>query len=42
MSEVAQKLLPTLKNGDVVIGLGAGTITALGRELENIALVTKV
>ena len=42
MSEVAKKLLPTLKNGDVVIGLGAGTITALGRELENIALVTKV
>lgn len=32
---VAKKLLPTLKSGDVVIGLGAGTITALGKELLN-------
>ncbi|MBQ8168195.1 UDP-N-acetylmuramate--L-alanine ligase [bacterium] len=30
---VAKKLLPTLKSGDVVIGLGAGTITNLGKEL---------
>ena len=34
MQEVAEKLLPTLKNGNIVIGLGAGTITALGKELE--------
>ena len=39
MKEVAKKLLPTLKKGDVVIGLGAGTITALGKELENLELV---
>ena len=34
MEEVAEKLLPELKKGDVVIGLGAGTITALGKNLE--------
>ena len=39
MQEVAQKLLPTLKSGDIVIGLGAGTITALGKELEHLELV---
>lgn len=33
ISEVATKLLPTLKSGDIVIGLGAGTITNLGKEL---------
>lgn len=33
MHEVAKKLLPTLKSGDIVIGLGAGTITNLGKEL---------
>ena len=33
MQEVAQKLRPTLKSGDVVVGLGAGTITNLGKEL---------
>lgn len=31
--EVAKKLFPTLKSGDIVIGLGAGTITNLGKEL---------
>ena len=30
---VAKKLLPSLKPNDVVIGLGAGTITNLGKEL---------
>ena len=39
MKEVALALLPTLKKGDVVIGLGAGTITALGKELESLELV---
>ena len=39
MKEVAQKLLPTLKTDDIVIGLGAGTITALGKELEHLELV---
>lgn len=34
MKSVAKELLPTLKQGDVVIGLGAGTITNLGRELK--------
>ena len=34
MQEVAEKLLPTLENGNIIIGLGAGTITALGKELE--------
>ena len=33
IKEVAQKLYPTLKPGDIVIGLGAGTITNLGKEL---------
>ena len=33
MKAVAEQLFPHLENGDVVIGLGAGTITALGKEL---------
>ena len=33
MKTVADKLYPTLKENDVVIGLGAGTITMLGKEL---------
>ncbi len=33
MKAVAKKLYPSLKKNDVIIGLGAGTITALGREL---------
>ena len=33
MKEVARKLYPELKSGDIVIGLGAGTITNLGKEL---------
>lgn len=36
MHEVAQKLYPTLQSGDIVIGLGAGTITNLGKELLSI------
>lgn len=33
MKNVAKELFPSLENGDIVIGLGAGTITALGKEL---------
>lgn len=33
ISEVAEQLLPKLKVNDVVIGLGAGTITTLGKDL---------
>ena len=33
MKSVAQQLYPALKSGDVVIGLGAGTITSLVKEL---------
>ena len=33
MKAVAKALYPELKSGDVVIGLGAGTITNLGKEL---------
>lgn len=35
IEEVARKLLPTLKSGNIVIGLGAGTITKLGNYLDN-------
>ena len=37
IAQVAQKLYPTLKSGDIVIGLGAGTITNLGKELLNLS-----
>lgn len=33
ISDVARQLLPELKADDVVIGLGAGTITTLGKDL---------
>ena len=39
MDKVAQQLLPTLKQGNIVIGLGAGTITKLGKELEVLSSV---
>lgn len=39
MEDVAQKLLPTLKTGNIVIGLGAGTITTLGKNIEKFAKV---
>ena len=43
MEECAQKILPLLKKNDLVITLGAGTITELGRllEQENKRLLTK-
>ncbi len=31
IDEVAKQIIPTLKPGNVVVGLGAGTITALGK-----------
>ncbi|MCM1266162.1 MAG: hypothetical protein NC200_08195 [Candidatus Gastranaerophilales bacterium] len=36
MNDVAKKLLPTLEEDCVVIGLGAGTITNLAKELINV------
>ena len=36
IAEVASKLYPELKKDDVVIGLGAGTITNLSKELLNL------
>ena len=34
IQDVANKLLPTLKDDDIVIGLGAGTITNLAKCLK--------
>lgn len=42
ISDVAKQLLPNLKSGDLVIGLGAGTITTLGKDLLNIKEELKV
>ncbi|MBR1776276.1 UDP-N-acetylmuramate--L-alanine ligase [bacterium] len=39
IEEVAKKLLPTLDKKNVVIGLGAGTITNLGKSLQKFVLV---
>ena len=36
IEDVAKKMLPSLKKGDVVIGLGAGTITTLGKYIEKV------
>ena len=41
MQDVARKLMPSLKKGDVVIGLGAGTITNLGKELCKLETILK-
>jgi len=42
IADVAEQLLPRLKVGDVVIGLGAGTITTLGKDILAIKDVAKV
>ena len=42
IKEVANKLLPTLKKSNIVIGLGAGTITNLGKYLEEFHFANKV
>jgi UDP-N-acetylmuramate-alanine ligase len=36
MADVAKELYKELKPNDIVIGLGAGTITKLGSELLNL------
>ena len=41
MAQVAKVLYPELKSGDVVITLGAGTITRLGDELLKISGANK-
>ena len=33
MEDVAKYIYPTLKEGDILVGLGAGTITELGKYL---------
>lgn len=33
IADLAAQLLPTLKSNDIVVGLGAGTITTLGKEI---------
>lgn len=42
MESVANNLYPELKKGDIVIGLGAGTITALGKYLEKAGSLCEV
>ena len=42
MEEVAKELYKDLKPNDIVIGLGAGTITKLGSELMNLSKEVKV
>ena len=41
IEDVAKKLLPTLKSGNIVVGLGAGTITTLGKYLESEACLAR-
>lgn len=42
ISDVARQLLPKLSQNDVVVGLGAGTITTLGKDLLSIKEGAKV
>lgn len=39
---VAEQLLPTLKTNNIVVGLGAGTITNLGKYLKELSLASRV
>lgn len=42
IKDVAEKLYPTLEKGNVVIGLGAGTITHLGKYLKELYFANKL
>ena len=42
IEDVAKKLYPTLKQNNVVVGLGAGTITNLGKHLKEFNLANRV
>ena len=42
IEDVSKKLYPVLKEGNIVIGLGAGTITALGKYLKEESLANRV
>ena len=42
IEDVAENLLPTLKSNNIVIGLGAGTITNLGKYLKEKSLVSRI
>ena len=42
IKEVAEQLYPTLQKGNIVIGLGAGTITTLGKNLKESELANRV
>ena len=42
IENVSRQLFPTLKSGDIVIGLGAGTITTLGKFLEEASIANRV
>lgn len=37
MQEIAEKIYPQLKKNDILVGLGAGTITELGKEILKLA-----
>ena len=42
MDDVAKKLLPTLEEKNIVVGLGAGTITSLGKFLKEASFANRV
>ena len=42
IQDVAQKLLPSLKEGSIVIGLGAGTITNLGKYIKEYSIANRM
>ena len=42
MDDVAKKLLPTLEEKNIVVGLGAGTITSLGKSLKEASFANRV
>lgn len=42
IEDVAKRLLPTLEEGNIVTGLGAGTITSLGKYLKEISFANRM